>query len=174
MLLHHHTDHHHEYSLPGPKTLQNTSTHYAIQLFATRFGVHKGHVTRLSTADCICISGLGASPQTPTATGALPLDSAGGLLSPKPPVPPYLQTLATPLADSTRFTVFSYLLISSGWTWKWRHWSLAPYSSKTSHATGTDIITEGVTLLSMSSVHNKLIWRYRTVAVNSLQSCDSW
>jgi len=29
-------------------------------------------------------------------------------------------------ADTARFTVFTYLLISSGWTWKWHHWSLAP------------------------------------------------
>jgi len=41
---------------------------------------------RLSAADCICISGFwGLRPQTPT--GALPLDPAGGLPSPRPPVP---------------------------------------------------------------------------------------
>ena len=40
---------------------------------------------RLSAADCICISGFWLRPQTPT--GALPLDPAGGLPSPRPPVP---------------------------------------------------------------------------------------
>jgi len=54
----------------------------------------------LSTADCICISGFwGLCPQTPT--GALPLDPAGGLPSPDPLCPPYLQTLAMSLVDIT-------------------------------------------------------------------------
>jgi len=49
---------------------------------------------RVSTADCLCISGFwGLCPQIPT--GALPLDPAGGLPSPDPLCPPYLQTLAT-------------------------------------------------------------------------------
>ena len=55
--------------------------------WAWRYTLYE-HITkmRLSTADCICLSGFwGRSPQT--VTGALPLNPARGLPSPRPLVP---------------------------------------------------------------------------------------
>jgi len=86
---------------------------------------------RLSTADCICISGFwGLCPRCPP--GLCPWSPLGDFRPPNPLCPPYLQILATPLADSTRFTVFTYLLVERG---NDVIDLLPPYSSKTSRAT---------------------------------------